>query len=79
MIQFLAHQTLTDKSFEALLAEDGREVLEIFEAETPYYASDSNSPLFHIGQGLAIKHRICAILQCGIKVEERSSRNGYYE
>ncbi len=35
MIRFLAHQTLTNKSFVVLQAEDGREALDIFEAKTP--------------------------------------------
>ncbi len=35
MIRFLAHQTLTDKSYEVLQAEDGKEALEIFEEKTP--------------------------------------------
>ncbi len=78
MIRFLAQQTLNDKSFEALLAKDGREALEIFEEKTADYASGSISSSFHIGQGLTTKRRISAILQCGNKVEERSSRNGYY-
>ncbi len=79
MIRFLAHQTFTDKSFEALQAEDGRKTLEIYEAKTPEYTAESISDSFHIGQGLTTKHRISAILRCGIKAEERSSRNGYYE
>ncbi|MCP4875591.1 MAG: EAL domain-containing protein [Gammaproteobacteria bacterium] len=35
MIRLLAHQTLTDKSFEVLQAEDGRHALELFKAEEP--------------------------------------------
>jgi diguanylate cyclase (GGDEF)-like protein/PAS domain S-box-containing protein len=35
MIRFLAEQTLTGKSFEVLLAEDGQQALEIFEARKP--------------------------------------------
>jgi len=35
MVRFLANQALTDKSFEVLQAEDGKQALEIFEAKTP--------------------------------------------
>lgn len=35
MILFLAHQTLTNKSFEVIKAENGKKALELFEAESP--------------------------------------------
>jgi PleD family two-component response regulator len=35
MVRFLAHETLTAKSFRVLQAEDGKEALEIFEENRP--------------------------------------------